>query len=254
MPDPRTQTRPHPRNFALDDRRLRPLHGLAVGFAVLALVALGVVPGLGIAQGGRGRAMTDFEYFYAAGACLNAGENPYDQPTFSRRHEQVTGEPTATHFYYPPQFGPWCMLFASVSFNAARFIIIALNVAGAIAIAFVAWRMAAGSARSNDGAALMRAGTAAACFALAYPGTARLIEVGQASLIAGGLVILSWCFAKRGEPGSCQHSALSTQHSALSTQHSAPYTTSVTSGSRGSCWGWPRSSRSSPSRRSRGSC
>jgi len=206
---------PHESDAGMSGKR-RAVHIAVLACALLAMLAFGVVPALRASP----RAMTDFEYFYAAGACLNHDENPYEQATFSRQHEAVTGEPTETHFYYPPQFAPFCMLFASMSFSAARFVIVALNVAGALAIAWVAWRRCAGSTHSPHQSALLMAGAAAAAFALAYPGTARLIEVGQASLIAGGLVLLSWHLAAR-------HAALDsrvrgndgTQHAARSTQH-----------------------------------
>jgi len=163
------------------------------------IVSMGVLIGIGIvpALSEGDRAMRDLKGFYAAGECLLQGDNPYDAETFAGKYRELTGREPAGRFNYPPVLGPFCMALAGVPFAWARVLIIFLNIVGTMAISFVALRMCMAGGHFATRSIAVTAGVICASFVLIFPGTARLIEVGQVSLFAGGLALLAWWLGAR---------------------------------------------------------
>ncbi len=173
--------------------RTRWVAALTLAVSCLVLVSIGIVPGILDTD----RAMKDLKTFYAAGQCLLDNESPYNTAAFEAHYAELSDRP-APIFKHPPQFATVCMMFASVPFEWARLISIILNLAGLAAVALVVYRTCLDGAHLANRTIAMIACVIAVAFVLAYPGTGRLIELGQMSMVGGGLALLSWHLERRG--------------------------------------------------------
>ncbi len=108
--------------------------------SLAALVLFGITGPVG--RGGRTHGSNvDMKFLFAAGRLWIAGSNPYDLDAFDHEAARI-GMSQGNAFAYPPQSAILAIPLAAMPLHLAKSAMTAVNVLAAIALAFVALRLA----------------------------------------------------------------------------------------------------------------
>ncbi|MEQ9356601.1 glycosyltransferase family 87 protein [Coleofasciculus chthonoplastes] len=179
--------------------RLLGITVLIVSIAALyafGIYGLGQVVGTppGVLRGG------DFRFFYTAGQIFLNGQNPYNPEIFSSAFQELTGETVDLTLAYPPQFAPLCMLFALLDYSSARIAFTLLNILAVSCLAFFTMRLVTDAENPRPASFLPVTRWLIPALIVGNPFTANVFWFGQATLIAGAVMVGGWYCARRNKP------------------------------------------------------
>jgi hypothetical protein len=168
---------------------------LIVGAAVAVLLWRGFVPACGLVSAS---APQDFPYFYATGKCLWQGLDPYDPAAYGPVYQALAGTTVEDRSYYPPTAWPLLALLGRLEPRQAMFALAALNLAGALLIAWLTMLLVtrAEAVSPASGAPLTR--WLLPTVVLVSPAVSQLVFLGQVTLPAVALIMAGWFAYRQG--------------------------------------------------------
>ncbi len=161
--------------------------GAAIALSSASAIAFGFV---GVGRGGGSPFGNDGRFLHVAGAMWLRGLSPYDSHAFDSA-ARLLGVPAIGPFgfAYPPTVAPLAMLLGSLHSRASDVFLGALNVAAALSIASLLWRLLPFSP-------LRRARRDVAAFAavavLGSPFAAHVLWMGQTTLLSLAALLGGW--------------------------------------------------------------
>jgi hypothetical protein len=175
------------------DRRVKnALSILLIGFAITAVVLLGIV--------GYGRSsylqqtihLLDTKYFYLAGRTWLEGLNPYD-PAIACKTLADACKPQDYSFAYPPSSAPFLMLLALLDLRDAQIVFILANIICLILFVCTSIRILSASIGNQHFIADIRKSLFIA-MAIGNVAVANTLWMGQTSIIISTFIALSYYF------------------------------------------------------------
>jgi uncharacterized membrane protein YfbV (UPF0208 family) len=162
-----------------------------VALSMLPLVCLGIV---GI--GRNDRMNFDGAVLYAAGRAWLMGLNPYNHDLLSQSVSGIEeiGSLKGASFFYPPQSAALCMFAGLFDYSVAKFVWLLLNLLSIAAIVFITVR----TVNQNQNNSENQLGPwILAAVIIGSPFTARVVWMGQTSLMAVAATMAAWFFGAR---------------------------------------------------------
>jgi len=141
----------------------------------------------------------DFAYFFAAGKCWLAKQDPYNFETFSTAFRSVLPAAKPDPFPYPPMFAPFCMIFASIDWQYAMNFSILLNFIAAGCLAFIAVKAVLDAKAPRPASDMFLTRWLLPCIVMGLPFTIHQAWLGQVTLMAGVFIFGSWYLAQRNQ-------------------------------------------------------